>query len=152
MITYTTSNIFDSKADCLVNPVNCFGVSGAGLALEFKNRYPKMFELYNKECKLQLFRIGRCALYSKEIAGKNILCFPTKYHYSSKSNLTVIERGLQYFYTKYSCFIFKNRNIYSVSFPQLGCGKGGLQWDDVNPLMQEYLSDLELEIYIHTRE
>ena len=36
--------LFASRAQTLVNTVNCAGVMGKGVALKFKRRFPAMFE------------------------------------------------------------------------------------------------------------
>src|SRR2546428_13057667 len=93
-IRYQKGDIFDSKAQVIVNTVNCKGVMGKGLALAFKQRYPAMFAVYQQECKTGKLRIGRPSLYRE--SSPWILNFPTKYDWRVPSNLEHIEKVLEH--------------------------------------------------------
>lgn len=56
-------SIFDIPADAFVNTINCVGVMGAGIALEFKKRFPKMYEDYKLQCSKHLIKPGDCYKY-----------------------------------------------------------------------------------------
>lgn len=143
MITYVRTNIFESNAQVLVNTVNTVGVMGKGLAKEFKRLYPDMFKTYQKFCEEGLLSIGKLQLY--KTPNKWILNFPTKANWRYPSKLEYIEAGLKKFVANY-----ERIGIKSIAFPMLGCGNGGLSWEDeVKPLMEEYLSDLPIDVYIH---
>ena len=141
-ITYCKGDIFESKAQVLVNTVNCKGVMGKGLALAFKQRYPDMFKVYQQECEMGTIRIGRPSLYKKSTP--RILNFPTKDHWRDNSKLEYLEQGLAYFAANY-----KQEGITSVAFPKLGTGHGKLSWDTVGPLMAKYLGKLDIHVYIY---
>lgn len=143
MIYYAHGNIFESPAGVLVNPCNTVGVMGAGLALQFKIKYPEMFVKYQRHCQEHLLFIRRLALYTCH-DGKRVLCFPTKQHWRDNSQIDYISIGLQNFRTTYA-----KKKITSVAFPKLGCGKGNLSWDDVKPIMEKYLSNLPIDVYIY---
>lgn len=143
MITYLRTNIFESNAHVLVNTVNTVGVMGKGLAKEFKRLYPKMFDSYQRYCESGHLTVGKLQLF--RTSNKWILNFPTKQNWRNASQLEYIERGLQKFVDSY-----EKQGIKSVSFPMLGCGNGGLDWDSkVKPLMERYLSKLPIEVFIH---
>jgi O-acetyl-ADP-ribose deacetylase (regulator of RNase III) len=144
MITYKTGNIFHSEMKTLVNPVNCVGIMGAGLALQFKKTYPKMYKGYKMVCQQGKLQPGHLLYSSVKEHGKTVLSFATKGHFKNPSELEYIERGLIQFRTNY-----KDLGIDSVAFPMLGCGLGGLKWSDVKPLMEEYLGDLDIPIEIY---
>lgn len=141
MITYIKGDIFSSPAQVLVNTVNTVGVMGKGIALEFKNRYPEMFKLYQSKCDDKSFDIGKLLLWKK--SEKWVLLFPTKRHWRSPSKISDIELGLEKFVQSYDKF-----GIESIAFPKLGCGNGGLDWKDVKPLMEKHLKNLPIHIYI----
>lgn len=144
-IQYLKGDIFEAKTQVVVNTVNCKGVMGKGLALEFKKRYPEMYEEYRHLCKKGELIIGKLHLY--EATKPWILNFPTKNHWRCKSKLEYIEAGLKTFVEKY-----KEWGIKSIAFPQLGCQQGGLKWSDVKPLMERYLANLpELMVIIYSR-
>src|SRR3990172_8515101 len=88
-------DIFKSKAQTLVNTVNCVGIMGKGLALEFKNRFPDMFKDYETRCQKGEVKLGKPYLY-KLLVPPWVLLFPTKEHWRSVSNIKDIEAGLQY--------------------------------------------------------
>ena len=144
-IQYLKGDIFDSKAQVIVNTVNCKGVMGKGLALAFKQKYPAMFKVYQQECKTGKLRIGRPTLYQESCPW--ILNFPTKYDWHLPSKLEYLEKGLEFLVANY-----KKAGIKSIAFPKLGAQNGKLSWDEVGPLMAKYLSQLDIDVYIYIAE
>lgn len=142
MIHYIKGNLFDSPAQVLVNTVNTVGVMGKGIAKEFKIRYPQMFDIYKQKCLNKEFNIGNLFYYKAE--EKWILNFPTKADWRQPSRLSYIEEGLQKFRDTYI-----DVGVNSIAFPKLGCGNGGLEWKDVKLVMEKYLHDLPIDIYIY---
>ena len=136
-------DIFDSKCEVLVNPVNCVGVMGAGLALSFKERYQSMFSKYKSYCTQGLLSPGKIALIKEDT--KRIMLFPTKEHYSKPSEMIYIQEGLAKLKGTYA-----NKGIKSIAFPKLGCGLGGLDWNQVEKEIIYALGEenLLVEIYI----
>jgi len=144
MIIYTRTNIFESNAQILVNTVNTVGVMGKGLAKEFKRIYPDMFNSYQQYCDNKQFTIGKLQIFKTQ--NKWVLNFPTKENWRNASKIEYIEDGLKKFVAQYEI-----QGIKSISFPMLGCGNGGLDWETVvKPLMQKYLEHLPIDIFIHT--
>lgn len=136
--------IFDSSAQTLVNTINCVGVMGKGLALEFKNRYPEMFKKYKSFCDNGVFKPGVLWIYKAD-DGKWILNFPTKIDWKNPSKIEYIEEGLKKFVE-----IWEDKGITSIAFPLLGCKNGALDPDDVIPLMKKYLKQCEgLDVTIY---
>lgn len=143
MITYLEINLFDSPAQTLVNTVNTVGVMGKGIASTFKQIYPQMFKEYRRLCIEGKFSVGM--LYIYRTPNKIIVNFPTKKNWKYPSSAEYIRSGLEKFVANYQKF-----GISSVSFPQLGCGHGELDWESqVHPLMKKYLGDLPIPVYIH---
>lgn len=142
MIEYYDGTVFNTPAKTIVNTVNCAGVMGAGIALEFKLRYPEMYEDYVQKCKEKKMKVGipRIYEYSDELW---ILNFPTKGHWRFPSKIQWIEQGLKYFAENY-----KKRDIESIAFPKLGTNNGGLDWTEVKEVMEKYLNDLDIKVYI----
>lgn len=167
----TPDNIFESNTDVIVNPVNLMGVMGAGLAKRFKENIPGLEGMYKVSCvkreneptvdgfrsptkqegeiicnSFQTMFEGDLFLYSNPVGlpnGPRVLCFPTKRHWNEPSDLNLIENGLRTFVENYEKF-----NIQSITFPKLGCGLGGLDWNVVKPLMRKYLDPLPIEVRI----
>lgn len=143
MITYLKMDLFQSPAHVLVNTVNTVGVMGKGIAKTFKDIYPDMFTEYQKLCENNLLTVGKLWVY--KTPNKWILNFPTKQHWRSPSKIEYIEEGLKKFVQHY-----EEKGIDSIAFPPLGCGNGGLNWEsEVKPLMERYLKDLPIEVYVH---
>ena len=139
-----SGNIFNTKAQTIVNTVNCVGVMGKGIALVFKLRYPNMFEIYQEYCKQRLISIGKLWIYKGEPNSPWVLNFPTKTHWKLPSEYEYIELGLQKFLDTY-----KEKGITSIAFPLLGTNNGGLDQNKVMDIMLTYLSkcDIPVEIY-----
>ncbi len=142
MITYTEGDLFASPAQTLVNPVNTVGVMGKGLAWQFKQRYPAMFQAYRTACSTHHLTVGQLQIFRAEAHW--ILNFPTKQHWRQPSTLTHIETGLQTFAATYAA-----EGITSIAFPALGCGLGQLRWSQVQPLMERYLHPLPIPVFIY---
>lgn len=142
MLIYRRTSLLESSAQTLVNTVNCVGVMGKGIAKEFKTRDPQMFDAYKKICDQGLLRPGKLWLWKG--SGGWILNFPTKDHWRNPSKIEWIEEGLKKFVAGY-----EELGIREISFPRLGCGNGGLNWDDVRPLMERHLHPLHIPVYIH---
>ena len=136
-------NIFESKATTLVNTVNCVGIMGKGIALDFKKKYPAMYQEYVQLCEQHEVKPGHPYYYS-DLSGASIINFPTKDHWRSPSKLSYILDGLEWFRSNY-----EELGITSIAFPPLGCGNGGLSWDIVGPIMYNKLSDLPIDIEIY---
>jgi O-acetyl-ADP-ribose deacetylase (regulator of RNase III)/uncharacterized protein YwgA len=136
-------DILQSKAQTLVNTVNCVGVMGKGIALEFKKRFPEMFEDYAERCARKEVKPGVPYLY-KTLFPPQIVNFPTKDHWKSVSRIADIDRGLQHLASHY-----REWGITSLAIPPLGCGNGQLEWKAVGPLIWRYASqmDIPLELY-----
>ena len=142
MIRYIEGDIFKSTAQVIVNTVNTVGVMGKGIALEFKKRYPDMFQAYRDICDRRKLKIGSLMLYYEP--DHWVLLFPTKENWRNPSRMEFIEAGLAKF-----CRTYAEKGITSVAFPKLGCGNGELNWSEVQPVMEKYLKDLPIDIYIY---
>lgn len=142
MLVYHRTSLLESRAQTLVNAVNTVGVMGKGLAHEFKLRNPTMFERYREICKQGLLDIGKLWLWKG--SRQWVLNFPTKRSWKQPSKLEYIEAGLKKFVQEY-----EERGIREIAFPRLGCGNGGLDWEDVRPLMERYLKHLPITVFIH---
>lgn len=147
MIRYVNGDLFKSKADALVNPVNSVGVMGAGLAKKFKEKYPDMFDKYRELCKQGKFYGGYIHIYQIRGEKRFIVNFATKEHWKDKSKIEYIIAGLA---TLHDILRYTPIPIKSIAIPALGCGYGGLKWDEVKEAIEDYLSDVScnVEVYI----
>lgn len=135
-------NLFNSQKQTIVNTINTVGVMGKGLALEFKHKYPDYFKGYKKHCDNHLVKTGRVYLHKKTTPW--ILSFPTKEHWCNPSKIEWIEQGLDYLVANY-----KTMGIESLAIPALGCTNGGLNWEEVKPLIVAKLETLPIEIELY---
>lgn len=139
MIEYKTGNILAEEVDAVVNTVNCVGVMGRGIALQFKKHFPENFRAYAAACRRGEVAPGR--MFVLETGSltppRFIINFPTKRHWRGKSRLEDIRSGLAALTDE-----IQKRGIRSVAIPPLGCGLGGLRWDEVRPLIAASLEPL----------
>lgn len=147
MIHYTSGNLLHADVDALVNTVNCVGVMGRGIALQFKHAYPENFAAYARACKAAEVRPGRMFVYDTgALSGPRfIVNFPTKRHWKEKSRIEDIESGL----TDLRRAIEEN-GIRSIAIPPLGAGLGGLDWNEVKPRIEQAMaaqSDLDVLVF-----
>ena len=140
MIEFKTGDIFSEDAEALVNTVNCVGVMGRGVALQFKRAYPKNFKAYAECCKRNELQPGQMFVFDTgELTNpRYIINFPTKRHWKGKSRIEDVESGLGALVKE-----IESRGIRSIALPPLGSGLGGLSWLDVQAAMQSALKPLE---------
>ena len=143
MVKVLTGDILESKAQTLVNTVNCVGIMGKGIALEFKQQFPDMFNDYVARCNRSELRLGKPYLF-KRLTPPWILNFPTKGHWRSVSRIEDIVKGLKYLLRHY-----KEWEITSLAVPPLGCGQGQLEWKIVGPTLYRYLSQLDIPVELY---
>ena len=143
-INFIKGNIFTSKLQTRVNTVNCVGIMGAGIALEFKYRYPLMFEKYKNHCENGLIQVGKLWIYDIPNSENKILNFPTKQHWKFPSKYEYLEKGLERFVSTY-----KEKGIKSIAFPLLGAQNGKLEVGKVKDLMYFYLSQVDIPVEIY---
>lgn len=148
-ITFKKGDMFNEQVQAVVNTVNCVGVMGKGVALEFKNRWPANFKAYKKLCDTKELAPGQMFVFdTKELFASEgpryLVNFPTKAHWRSKSKISYVEDGLDALVKA-----ILEHGIKSIAIPPLGCGNGGLDWADVRPLIVSKLEDLQdVEIVI----
>ena len=140
MIEFKHGDILAANVEALVNTVNCVGVMGRGIALQFKEAFPDNFKAYAAACNRQELQPGRMFVFERRQLGnpKFIINFPTKRHWRGESRLGDIEEGLKSLVNE-----IRERNIRSIAIPPLGSGLGGLNWGDVRPRIEKALARLE---------
>lgn len=144
-ISLKRGNLFNSDAQTLGNAVNTVGVMGAGIAKEFKLRYPEMFADYKQRCVEKRMLVGEPYCWKPEDETAHwVLLFPTKKHWRNPSQMEWLESGLQYLAENY-----KKWGISSLAMPALGCSLGGLSWKQVRPIMEKYLSEMDVPVEIY---
>lgn len=145
-IELTTGDLFKAGTDALVNTVNCVGIMGRGVALQFKKAYPLNFREYEAACKAGEVQPGRMFVHETgKFSPRYIINFPTKRHWKGKSRIEDIESGLAALATE-----IETRGIKSIAIPPLGAGLGGLDWDEVLPRIKSALQDVpDLDVVVY---
>lgn len=139
-VTMVERDILKEDVDVLVNPVNVVGAMGLGLALQFRWRFPDMYERYRVLCFSRKFKVDQLWVY-RAPNGQRVVCFPTKQHWQGKTKLEWIESNL----LKLASWCQVNE-VASIAVPPLGCGAGGLEFDVVRDLIYQYLDHLETDV------
>jgi O-acetyl-ADP-ribose deacetylase (regulator of RNase III) len=142
-VTFRRGDLLTSGAQALVNPVNCVGVMGAGLAKQFRDRYPVMFTDYQSQCRARLYQPGVPCIWRCD-GQPLIVNFPTKGHWRDPTQLQWIRAGLVIL-----ADLLRTDGIRSIALPPLGCGLGGLSWPDVRDLILEHLSGLPTDVLVY---
>lgn len=147
MIEFTTGDILQADAEALVNTVNCVGVMGRGIALQFKNRFPENFQAYAAACASEAVQPGRMFVYeTRSLTNPRfVINFPTKRHWKGKSRIEDVDSGLSALVDE-----IRERGIRSIAIPPLGAGLGGLDWADVRPMViaaMEPLTDVRVMVF-----
>ena len=144
MIRFTTGDIFAQPVDAVVNPVNCVGVMGRGLARQFKHRYPDAFVAYRDACARGRVLPGRMFVYATRTPQPAwIVHFPTKRHWRNPSAIEDIAAGLQDL-----AAAIPRHGIASLAIPPLGCGLGGLDWRVVRSMIEARLASAACTITV----
>ena len=139
MIRFKTGDILAEEAEALVNTVNCVGVMGRGIALQFKKAFPANFRAYSAACKRREVEPGRMFVFETDMpAPRWIINFPTKRHWRAMSRMEDVEAGLEALTGE-----IRARNIRSIAIPALACGLGGLAWDEVRPRLEAALAEFD---------
>ena len=147
MVEVKKGNIFTSERQTLVNTVNCVGVMGAGIALEFKLRHPAMFDKYVEHCNNKMIDIGKLWIYKPADDSKDqrwVLNFPTKLHWKNPSKIEYLKKGLEKFTKTY-----QSKGIESIAFPVLGSTSGGLDEETSLSVMRNYLDQCTIPVEIY---
>lgn len=147
MVEFTTGDILDADAEALVNTVNCVGVMGRGIALQFKKKFPENFKCYKRACDAGELQPGVMLVHDmgKMFNPRYVINFPTKNHWRGKSTIEDIESGLQVLVNEVTI-----RKIKSIAIPPLGCGLGGLDWNIVKELIAdafEFVEDVRVLVF-----
>ncbi len=143
MVKVVIGDMFQSGAQTLVNTVNCIGIMGKGIALEFKKRFPVMYDDYVRRCGAGQVKLGEPYVF-RRLVPPWILNFPTKDHWRSISRLEDIVRGLQYLERHY-----REWGVTSLAVPPLGCGQGQLEWRVVGPTLYRHLQSLTIPVGLY---
>ena len=139
MIQTANGNLLAADVDALVNAVNCVGVMGRGIALQFREAFPENYAAYKATCDRGELRPGRMFVFDlqRETNPRFIINFPTKRHWRDQSHFEDVRAGLVSLVEE-----IRQRRIHSIAIPPLGCGLGGLDWNEVRPIIETAFAEL----------
>jgi O-acetyl-ADP-ribose deacetylase (regulator of RNase III) len=139
VIELRRGDILKAKADALVNTVNTVGVMGRGIALQFSKAFPEVFRAYEAACKRGEVEPGKVLTHdlNRFEQPHYVINVPTKKHWRGKSRIEYVEAGLRAVVEE-----VKRLGVKSVAVPPLGCGLGGLDWNEVRPRIERAFADL----------
>ncbi|MEU4470262.1 macro domain-containing protein [Micromonospora sp. NPDC023888] len=139
MIIAAHGNLMTADAEALVNAVNTVGVMGKGIALQFKRAYPANYAAYRTACAAKEIKLGQMFLFdsARPGPGRYVINFPTKGHWRTSSKVADVQAGLLDLVR-----VVRAHGISSVAVPALGCGNGGLDWDEIRPLIERAFAAL----------
>lgn len=147
MIESKFDDLLTANVEAIVNAVNCVGIMGKGIALQFKIKYPENYKFYKKTCDQGHMITGKVLIFEKKSLGnpKYIINFPTKGHWREKSTIEYIFKGMASLIEE-----VKRLKINSIAIPALGSGLGGLDWKEVKPIIIHELSSLSnVDIWLY---
>lgn len=139
MIEYQQGDLLNANAEALINTVNCVGIMGRGVALQFRKAFPANYQAYKAVCDRKELQPGKMLVYdlNRFENPRYVINFPTKRHWKGKSRIADIQAGLAALVEE-----IKQRQIQSIALPPLGCGLGGLNWNEVKPLIEKAFEQL----------
>ncbi len=147
MIEFQQGNILHADAEALVNTVNCVGIMGRGIALQFRKEFPENYTVYKSACDRRELQPGKMLVFdlNRLQHPRFIINFPTKRHWKSKSRIEDIQAGLATLVEE-----VRRLKIQSIAIPPLGCGLGGLNWSDVRPLIEQAFNELpKVRVFVY---
>ena len=146
MIEFGEGDLLQAEVDALVNAVNTVGVMGKGIALQFKLAYPENYAAYRQACDSGAVHVGRVFVWDslRDEPRRFVINFPTKEHWRFPSRLEYVDKGLRDL-----VYVITELDITSIAIPALGCGNGGLDWDDVLPLITRIMGPLPVRVVVY---
>jgi O-acetyl-ADP-ribose deacetylase (regulator of RNase III) len=124
----------DASLPALAHGCNCAGSMGRGIAVEFRQRWPAMYQAYRRECKEGRFRPG--SVFVWEADEKTIFNLGTQPVPRPSAKLDYIEAAL-----REAVRIAESKDIPVIGMPRVGAGYGGLQWADIRPVVESIAAE-----------
>lgn len=147
MIEFQEGDILHARTEALVNTVNCVGIMGRGIALQFRKEFPENYKTYRAACDRKELRVGQMLVFdlNRFENPRFVINFPTKRHWKGRSKIEDIRAGLESLVRE-----VRQRRISSLAIPPLGCGLGGLDWNEVRPLIETaFLALPEVRVLVY---
>ncbi|MCB9913248.1 MAG: macro domain-containing protein [Planctomycetes bacterium] len=137
MIVFIRGDLFKSRCEALLNPINCTPAMGKGLALEFRRTFPGLYEHHQRQVAAGMVHPGALTFFRPRMEGRLIVGMPTKRHWRDGSRLEDVVAGIE----ALRAFLDEPGSPASIAIPAIGCGLGGLRWDVVKELLRKAFED-----------
>jgi len=144
MITFIQGDLFSAKTDSFAHGVNAVGKMDAGIALEFKKRYPEMYSRYKRLCDQHILLPGEVFYYGSKDERPNVVNLVTQ-NGLNKANIDYLELAIDGLTKRYKMW-----NIKKIAMPKIGCGRGGLDWEEVKSLLVNKFEKIKLEVLVYS--
>lgn len=148
-----TGNLFDTDAIFIGHGVNCKGMMGAGIAAEFKRRYPKNFAKYQIACRGYLLTPGEYFAVSDDSDPDNIkviVNFASQDKPGADASYDWVFSSLRRFAEAANNHPQYAGEKITVAIPEIGCGIGGLDWQLVEfiiEVIEQMYPNVEFEVW-----
>ena len=148
MITRVHGDILLSEAKAIAHGVAPNDHFDQGLALALRERFPAMAKDFRHYCHQQNPKPGNAWLWAgPEKVVVNLMTqepAPVNKAHPGKASLQNINHAL-----KSLCGILEKQKITSLALPRLATGVGGLEWNDVEPLIEKHLGDIKIPVIVY---
>lgn len=128
----------------LAHGCNCVGSMGRGIAVEFRRRWPAMYEAYRRECREGRFKPG--GVFVWDAGGRTIFNLGTQPLPRPSARLEYIRTAVLE-----ATRIAESRSIPAIGMPRIGAGLGGLQWDSVKAVLEEVAEQTGVLLRVYER-
>ena len=141
MINYLTGDVTQATEQVIAHGVNCMGHFGSGVAGAIKRNHPYV---RNQYLSLTSHVLGTCQFVEYE--NKIWVNAHTQQHkgYDGKqyADLSAVAECFE----EIADYMVAH-HLTTIAIPKIGCGLGGLEWADVEILVDGLLGDYEVSVY-----
>ncbi|NSL90787.1 macro domain-containing protein [Chitinophaga sp. Mgbs1] len=120
---------------------NCAGAMGKGIAVDFKLKFPDMYQEYKKRCRNGSFTLG--SVYFYQSGPYSVFNIGTQKTWQTKAEMVAIETGLTTMLN-----IAAEHNIHKIGLPRIGAGLGRLSWEEVKETIIRLAENSPIELIV----
>ena len=143
-IRFVAGDVLLTRCDAIAHGVNSSGVMGAGIAKIIAEALPDMYRSYREHCELRMLRVGAVEVWRKSTPMIVNMCTQRS---TQGADIHYVHDAFAELHTMIHYGVLR---IGSLAMPKIASGLGGLDWDQVLPIIVRELSDLPIHIYIYT--
>lgn len=144
MIVDNTGSIFDTDAYVLGHGVNCQGLMG-GLAGAFATAFPAMAEKYKEECAAGRLAPGEVFFWEEDNPDYVVANIASQEFPGADASIPHLTSALRHTFS-----MMRFHGDYTIALPRIGCGIGGLDWEEVRPKIEKLSDIFEITVEVWT--